>query len=439
MRKKHFLFGVLFVALASCSDKERDEEVYTENVPQNQSGSYYRISSLKSVNHSVSIEEAEKSAKEVMAAVFSNSNGLKSAISKDVANVVVIKASKSSLKAHNPFIPDTLAYVVNFADSAGFALVSADDRVPYPVLACLEKGNYSSMGNNLCLNMMLKRSEQFIQSSIIDFENNKEDCLAYLAVNGEPESEGRQLKESSIVGPYLTTKWGQGAPYNGLLNCTDPGCTKKAKTGCFPTALAQVMTYWECPKNKFPWFLFKRDLTIGNGQQFLAKMHYLQELMKWLGEACDAEYTCHGTSAGLTWTKTGSGPWHNNWLTSMGYDNEFIDYSWSELKKVLDKGPSMMCGTDSEEGGHAWVADGYKHIHYTIPVVYSTPVGNKSATANADIYFIHNNWGWDGQNNGYFVRDCFNVANASEFDKPSSNNQTFNFTKELKIIKMFPK
>ncbi len=37
---------------------------------------------------------------------------------------------------------DTLLYIVNMADSAGFAIATADDRLP-PILALIDEGNYT--------------------------------------------------------------------------------------------------------------------------------------------------------------------------------------------------------------------------------------------------------------------------------------------------------
>ena len=58
-------------------------------------------------------------------------------------------------------------------------------------------------------------------------------------------TEGLQTRES--VGPLLSTKWGQEDPYN--LQCpmnTEVGL--RCTTGSVATAMAQIMKYWEHPK-----------------------------------------------------------------------------------------------------------------------------------------------------------------------------------------------
>lgn len=438
MKKKHLLPIVLLGVMSSCADKEENEPM--KNVEE-QEGSFYRISSLKSTSHTISMEEAERNAKEAMAMLCSEGNSLKNASVNKVDNVIVIHTPKSRLKSANSSIPDTLAYVVNFADSAGFALVSADDRVPYQVLACLDNGSYSEDNDNPNLNYMMAMSQQYIQNSIIDFEANKEACLSFLETSDEPQTTTNQLKSSytEIKGPYVTTKWGQGSPYNGLVKCTkEAGCTKNAVTGCCPTALAQLMTYYEWPAKRFPWALLKNE---NNVNQRIARLVYTQQLMAWIGNELGAEYGHSSTSAGIPFYVSNNESINNTspWLTEQGYDNKKYAYSWNTLKGLLDKGPVLMQG-DRDGGGHAWVTDGYKHIHYTIPIVYSTPAGKKTTTANADIYFAHHNWGWDGKNNGYFLKDCFDVANASQFDNTSiSNDQKYNYYMNLEIIKMVPK
>lgn len=93
---------------------------------------------------------------------------------------------------------------------------------------------------------------------------------------GRPTSEFQQQllkqeadKRESILKTnshfLLTTRWHQGAPYNKF--CPNRSCTageddgtlcssngsSNAVAGCVPLAVAQVMRYWELPKNTYDW------------------------------------------------------------------------------------------------------------------------------------------------------------------------------------------
>jgi hypothetical protein len=47
-------------------------------------------------------------------------------------------------------------------------------------------------------------------------------------------------------GPWLTTNWSQGSPYNAYCPM-DPSTGAQTITGCVPTAIAMIMNYWEYP------------------------------------------------------------------------------------------------------------------------------------------------------------------------------------------------
>ena len=53
-------------------------------------------------------------------------------------------------------------------------------------------------------------------------------------------------KIKTEVKPMLTTRWGQGAPYNNSCP-TAPSSSEHCLTGCVATAMAQVMKYYQYP------------------------------------------------------------------------------------------------------------------------------------------------------------------------------------------------
>ena len=55
------------------------------------------------------------------------------------------------------------------------------------------------------------------------------------------------LKKTTGVSPLITTKWGQGKPFNNKCNITVAGKDYSLLTGCVATAMAQVMNYYKYP------------------------------------------------------------------------------------------------------------------------------------------------------------------------------------------------
>ncbi|MBR6103721.1 MAG: C10 family peptidase [Paludibacteraceae bacterium] len=429
MKIKNLSFALL-VLLASCQDKEDEMVIKGSNESD---GSCIRISALYSAKHTIPEEEAEENALQMMENLYGYGNGLKSGRIRAVENVQAITKAKSSLKNCNSQLPDTLAYVVSFADSEGFCIVSADDRVVTPVLACVEKGTYSSGMDIPGLQLMVQKAQNYVASSIEYFEDNKDACLSYLETLDEIPTESKSLKATSNTtkGPYLTTKWGQDSPYN--KKC--PKCThckkKQSVAGCFPVAMAQVLAYHKkgiLSKSQWNTVLTSSSSTSDN---------LIAQAMYKIGSQNGADYgcgDCGGTLAGLTWSSKNGGPWRSEWLENLGYNAGRYDYNSSKLKALLEKGPVMMTGK-ATEGGHAWVADGYQTITLRLPVFSSGGIKFKNRT----FIFFHNNWGWSGECDGYFIKDCFDVSEGSYDDSSLPNSQPYNFNTNLFCTEIVPK
>ncbi|MCR5570006.1 MAG: Spi family protease inhibitor [Paludibacteraceae bacterium] len=88
-----------------------------------------------------------------------------------VAHTIISFITSNSLRFNlASSISDTLAYIVNSADSAGFAYVAADDRVVYPVLAFFENTNIDkhTISSKPELAYMIERTNNYIASYNFD-------------------------------------------------------------------------------------------------------------------------------------------------------------------------------------------------------------------------------------------------------------------------------
>lgn len=206
---------------------------------------------------------------------------------------------------------------------------------------------------------------------------------------------------TDIVGPLLSTTWGQKCTYNE--RCPDVNCTicwnnKNAPTGCVATAIAQVIRYFEknCPQN-YQYAIMPDQY--GNSE--------VQRLMFDAGKAVGMRYGCSGSTA-----------FGSETVDALLKTFKFSSAQWStfgsaDIKNVridLDlRRPVILEGCSSRTNRflgilysysecHEWVCDGYWN--------------ERNRCYNIKDY-LHMNWGWDGFYNGWFLVTKWNPANTN--------------------------
>ena len=182
-------------------------------------------------------------------------------------------------------MPDTVAFVINFADEAGFTIVAADTRITSPVLAFVKDGylDLSEEIDHPGLAVFFAGMEEYIEWSIIEAEQLRESLLeeilakmdkigvrdtifhddvntrfVFIPDPGNYVEVGRTVMVTetptgnwttvSRVGPLLPVEWGQGFPFNHLVPMVCPDRRDgRAPAGCDATAAAMIMAYWRHP------------------------------------------------------------------------------------------------------------------------------------------------------------------------------------------------
>ncbi|MDR0962297.1 MAG: C10 family peptidase, partial [Mediterranea sp.] len=176
------------------------------------------------------------------------------------------------------------AYVFNYGDDEGYAIVSADKRIDAPILAYCAGGSFSEEN--------LKRDNPAMYYELLDVKNYAVECiaryeervdsvtdvvLAKMMAGEDPSTRATnypcpQLRideveppegylpnnfynftqtiseEYSIteqVEPLLPVEWHQRYPFNSNVRFKN-GSTD-APAGCAPIAIAQLMAYWQYP------------------------------------------------------------------------------------------------------------------------------------------------------------------------------------------------
>lgn len=188
------------------------------------------------------------------------------------------------------------------------------------------------------------------------------------------------------VEPLLTCKWSQYYPFNKYTLVVDG---QRTPTGCVATATAQMMFYHKWPKNR------PTDYIASTGDEARRSATYWWDdmkntvaettsdrsaqavgvLMRDIGKAVRMRYYYKGSDSNLQYTC-------NAFRHVFNYSVKFLDKDFlsanqfhSTVIQELSEGyPVLVAG-----GNHAFVFDGYDERG-----------------------FIHINWGWAGENDGYF-------------------------------------
>lgn len=471
MKNYLILFLLATVLFSSCSDQypensSPDKNKANKGIDFTESEKAVLASVLNDY-HTISLDEAQKTAQDAMDFLISqNPSSLKSLQAKaKIMEIQVIEKQNTNLKIASDndidiTLPDTIAYIFNFENNNGYAMIAADDRIDQSVLACSDLGNIpKEVIDNEALGFFLDNAAEYIvnqletaqakQDSILDEVTTKlEKTLPkeYLG-NDEDDSDNnlkglfRKKKKYTVTvtnnpagdweitnskGYYIPVEWGQSEPYsNNVKNKKSCGTVK---TGCVATAAAQIMAYWKYPCSidgvTFDWNGLVRNKKIDNDLEedwALALRSDVAHLMERIGANTEMNYGC--SSSG---TKTYKA---RDYMRRLGYvGGGESKYNTGIVQSSLDAGCPLLAKGDRTfkyikifgkkigytKNGHAWIIDGYvkKRRLMKQTVVTRNRKSGQIISQNTNYYyeftsFIHNNWGWEGLYNGWFGDGCF--------------------------------
>lgn len=188
------------------------------------------------------------------------------------------------------------------------------------------------------------------------------------------------------VEPLLTCKWSQYDPFNKYTPLSNGQHTP---TGCVATATAQVMFYNKWPKNRPQEYIAstgddaKKSATYWwdemknttNDMRTEQSRQAVGVLMSDIGKAVNMRYYYRGSDSNLQYACNAL---RDKFDYTVRYlDKNFLpanDFLNEVMQEISDGYPVLVVG-----GPHAFVYDGYDEQG-----------------------LIHTNWGWGGENDGYF-------------------------------------
>ena len=455
-RVNYFAFSAALMMAAACS--EPLDEVADEAAPQNDAGILVTLSpeelgfltELSNGTPKISVDSAAKVAMMVMG----NGNTL----SKRSLSVTAFGTPKSTslTKSFTDSDIDTTFYVFNATNDNGFAVISADARIPQQVLAFSETGNIELDSDSPTFDVFLDYAQNYAADCIAKAQEQRDSIINSIyekfgitldldSANSLSKTKrviqrflltcqcytNTNIKIISEVKPLIKTHWHQRTPYND--NIYGKKCDNGYAAGCVAIATAQLMAFWHHPQIlngiEFDWNILCDDSKIGT-----PKYNYqAASLVAIVGNGVKMDYDCNESLADV----------HNavKLLGKLQYHipNQLYDYKYDKVVNCLNHGrPVLMNGYETKKNwiifktykdGHTWLADGYVNQRITVSnsLTYvvveiddetgrgSCRFEKKSGVMTTTVnQYLHFNWGWRTNSSGYYNKAVFDSKQKYE-------------------------
>ncbi len=381
-------------------------------------------------------------------------------------------------------VNEELFYIVNFENDEGYSIIAADRRIRDEIALFVGSGNLDESSDNPGLAVMLSRLDAYAARSIAEYERWQDSVLVALearlpegSTRGDvpPMTSGTWELISSTSGPYsvdsrispmIPVQWGQGGRlgenrnvFNQSVEATFSGSKMNEvrnnngyiPAGCVPIATVQLMTYWKHPTGNYHGYNLSTN-DWDNLRAFPINMwtaddetrQLCSDLILWVGQDIGTTYRPN--------YEGGSGAASQDAINFLGRKGYIISsgqsFNSSPAKSSLDAGrPVYMSGRDGDDNGHSWLIDGHLNRHGTITTLWwYTPdiesggdhgmiVIPQRITLTDVVYqsYFHNNFGWHGTDNGYYITGLFDTNNGRDLPSNTRSGEAYNFEFDLNM------
>lgn len=318
------------------------------------------------------------------------------------AQTICPEACSYSLKYCQYLKNDGVIDVAILHFDSGFLIFSAEDAV-FPVLAYSFTNDIDLDNPAPGMSLFLTQYRQEIAAA------RRNHSVATERVRKAWEEllhPSKNVTAETIVAPLLHSTWNQSKYYNDLCPQDENapgGYDGKVPNGCVAIAMSQIMYYYRYPESGSGSHTNYTDY--GNFYVNFAQQHYNYDVMCdrlsfYNNEVAKLIFHC-GTAIDMMYGPDGSGAYsqdvpeamHNyfkynsdSYYSSKHYHS---NDSWCDMLKAdLDARRPVYYSGYSDEGGHAFICDGY----------------------DSDNYF-HFNFGWGGSSNGFYITQSTDADN----------------------------
>ena len=314
-------------------------------------------------------------------------------------------------------ISDTVAYILNYPDRGGFAIIANDNRIN-PIIAYSDTG-YFSLGNEVVGSFFTKKIATHIATIVDDI----------------PRQRKIILPSPTHLGPYVDVYVDQFAPFNKFVMDSMKTIVDELKivlpVGCMPLATATVMLYSNIdtialydevfypkfivdglrkPKSfgltdndeqvkKIPFVLDTIAPVLG--YSYAEATNRMAKLLFYLGKYMDTEYIYSDLNNIVSNTLPSEALL---FLKNFGYTDldGYVKYNLDEVVEYLLDHIILVYGykNENKDNGHAWIFDGLTYLKGRYE----------------DDYYIHCNWGQvNGICNGYYKGEIFKISDNLQY------------------------
>lgn len=360
----------------------------------------------------------------------------------------------------------TLAYIVNFEDNEGFAVLGAHTTID-DIVVLAESGNIDTLTLKVTFGKLILSSEdeedeteserdttgfycaedddfycadtdtttliigELIRNGLgtvndgeedpgpVDDDNQTNKPNTSTGGNNGNSGSGKGSSGSSTssfqfhtCNPLLAYSWGQKTPYNNYCY-RNKAKGKHAYTGCSNTALSMIMVHVGYPENFYinNWKMEWAQMRINIKKDSTSTAAY--NIARLLGVNFKNVHKWVTRSFTLITPRQ-----IEKRLEQVGYADvtrmKGRNYTYNMItatSDMLKKGYPVFISAIPKKWskGHSWVIDGAK---------YSTE----------SKYLVHCNFGWKGLCNGYFSTSCLNPSRADSYDNFTGDEKNSNYT-----------
>lgn len=390
--------------------------------------------------------------------------------------VVPMNAKSRSSAAENYESIDFSVYQFDSTNEENekYIITSNDLRIGEIIAIC--DGSFEDdITDNPFMQMIAQGLENYIDNTLKEYEtmdrnesNSRESANAYIFQDPNYKVTSA-VAHSGFFYNHIITKWNQDSPYNDCIAAVE---SQPYAAGCVAVALAQICAFHEYPERcsnsvfniiKSKWvkakdwngvydyykmkhvghyeyapyaeYLTRGDIQNKIETQYGIDIENLSDvgrmnigaLIYEIGKGVKMEYGIDESGANDEDAM--------NWLRSVGFHcSDVCDYSFNKIQNSIDKGCPVYVGgyrTRTEEpvqmqflwwkwksknrtnyvykNGHAWIVDDYANITCTVEHKVQNKMEKFSFTDN----FVHCNFGWSGECNGYYLNGVFDLNNGA--------------------------
>ena len=315
------------------------------------------------------------------------------------------RSNSFSNQETQPYLIDeeNIFYIVELSPR-GFILISSDDWVR-PILAYSFEENfrYDNIPVNIeyLFNLYGKqiREQQEARTAQDEFISDEWDKFSRF-VEYQPNTRN--------VSPLISARFDQSSAWNDMCPEDQDGPGGNALVGCVAVSMAQVMHYWSYPEIGYGSHGYNHPQYGYQSANFGTSYYDYSEMPNNYATTESQELLYHcGVSVNMGYGADASGAYvfggnpsayyamRNYFLFKNSMDQvEPWQYGTTEFRELLqnelnNNRPIIYVGY-SNDGGHAWNIDGY------------------------DGDYFHNNWGWGGSQNGYFLLSSLNGFDSGQ-------------------------